>query len=166
MASFTELGSIVPDLAVRARAILSSTTNAVLGTVRRDGTPRLSGIDPFFHDGELHLGSMPDARKGQDLRRDPRMVLHSIPWESRRLRDGAADPGAADVKLTGAASLVTDPAVIGAIFKTPAEDVDPATSGDLFVIDVVGLAVISVADDQLVIERWTATDGHHVIRRD
>jgi hypothetical protein len=166
VASFTELDSTVPDLAARARAVLDSTTNAVLGTIRRDGTPRLSGIDPFFHGGELHIGSMPGARKGEDLRRDPRIALHSIPWESRRLREGASDPGEADVKLSGTATLVTDRDAIGAAFKTPPEEIDPATSGDLFVVEVQALVVISVADDQLVIERWTTDDGHRVIRRD
>jgi hypothetical protein len=167
MASFAELGSTVPDLADRARAVFSSTTNAVLGTIRRDGTPRLSGIDPFFHDGELHIGSMPGARKGADLRRDPRLALHSIPWESRRLKDGADDPGDADVKLAGTCAVVTDPAVLRAIWKVPESEPDPVpgAGGDLFVIDVRSLAVISVVEQQLVIDRWSETDGRQTIRR-
>ena len=51
MTSFADVENVEPDLADRVRAILSSTTNAVLGTIRRDGSPRLSGADPFFHDG-------------------------------------------------------------------------------------------------------------------
>ena len=108
MASFADVESVEPDLADRVRAILSSTTNAVLGTVRRDGSPRLSGADPYFHDGQLRIWSMPRARKGQDLRRDPRVALHSIPWDSRQLRDGVADVGAADAKVDGTAVLATD----------------------------------------------------------
>ena len=77
------------ELAERAVAILTSTTNAVLATIRADGSPRVSGIDPFIVDGELCIGSMDGARKAQDLARDPRMALHSIPWESRRIADGA-----------------------------------------------------------------------------
>ena len=108
MASFADVERVEPDLADRVRAILSSTTNAVLGTIRRDGSPRLSGADPYFHDGQLRIWSMPRARKGQDLRRDPRVAVHSIPWDSRRLRDGAADVGAADAKVSGTAVLATD----------------------------------------------------------
>ena len=108
MTSFADVEHVAPDLADRVRAILSSTTNAVLGTIRRDGSPRLSGADPYFHDGQLRIWSMPGARKGQDLRRDRRVALHSIPWDSRQVRDGAADVGAADAKVSGAAVLVTD----------------------------------------------------------
>ena len=109
MASFADVEHVEPDLAERVRAILSSTTNAVLGTIRRDGSPRSSGADPYFHNGQLRFWSMPQARKGQDLRRDPRFTVHSIPWDSRQLRDGAADVGAADAKVSGTAVLATDP---------------------------------------------------------
>ncbi len=165
MASFVELDMLVPELAGRARAILSSTTNAVLGTIRRDGAPRLSGIDPFFYEGDLHIGSMPGARKGQDLRRDPRVALHCIPWDSRRLQDGADDPGDADVKLSGEAVLVTDPVVLRAIWTSVQPDAETESAGDLFAIDVRSLTVISVADDQLVIDSWSTADGRHVVRR-
>jgi len=165
MATFHELDELVPELATQARAILTSTTNAVLGTVRRDGTPRLSGIDPFFYDGELHIGSMPDARKGQDLRRDPRVALHSIPWESRRLRDGADDPGDADVKLSGTAELLTDRDLLIAIWRSVQPDPDAEPAGDLFKIDVGSLVVTSVDDDQLVVDTWTGENGRLVVRR-
>lgn len=148
MVSFRDIEQEAPDLAARAQAVISSTINAVLGTIRRDGTPRLSGIDPYFEDGELRIGSMADARKGQDLRRDPRVVVHSIPWESRRLREGADHPGDADVKVTGAAVLVSE-----------------SSDADLFRIDVDSIVVISVDKDQLVIDRWSAADGRHTVRR-
>ena len=109
MASFAEVESVEPDLADRVRAIRTSTINAVLATIRQDGSPRLSGVDPFFHDGQLDLVDA-GSPQGQDLRRDPRLSLHSIPWDSRRLRDGAADVGAADAKVNGTATVTTDPA--------------------------------------------------------
>src|ERR687897_1560942 len=101
MASFADVERVEPDLADRVRSILSSTTNGVLGTIRRDGSPRLSGADPYFYDGQLRIWSMPRARKGQDLRRDPRVAVHSIPWDSRKVRHGAADVGEADAKVSG-----------------------------------------------------------------
>src|SRR5512145_421917 len=57
---------------------------------------------------------MPRARKGQDLRRDPRVAVHSIPWDSRKLRDGAADVGEADAKVSGTAVLVSDAGALSA----------------------------------------------------
>jgi hypothetical protein len=68
-------------LADRVRTILCSTTNAVLATIRRDGSPRLSGADVHLHDGQLRIWSMSRSRKGQDLRRGPGVAVHGIPWD-------------------------------------------------------------------------------------
>ena len=151
---------VSPDLADRVRAILSSTTNAVLGTIRRDGSPRLSGADPYFHDGQLRIWSMPRARKGQDLRRDPRVALHSIPWDSRRLRDGAADVGAADAKVSGTAVLSTDAGDLTAFraWLKSERGFEPPEDWDLFTIDIDALAVISADGGQLVVDRWSNAD--------
>ncbi|CAN5571320.1 pyridoxamine 5'-phosphate oxidase family protein [soil metagenome] len=167
MATWKRFSTDAPDLAARARALLDSTTNGVLGTTRADGTPRLSGIDPFFLDGELWIGSMPGARKGADLRRDPRMALHGIPWESRKVKDGAADPGEGDVKLTGRAVLLDDDeryAEVMAWFREEHGQEPPGPS-DLFVIDLAEVVVVSVADDQLQIDRWSAAEGRKTVRR-
>ena len=145
MASFAEVESVEPELADRARAVLSSTTNAVLGTIRRDGSPRLSGADAYFHDGQLRIWSMPGARKGQDLRRDPRVALHSIPWDSRQRRDGAADVGAADAKVDGTAALSTDAAERTAFraWLQSERGAEPPEDWDLFTIDIAALTIIS-----------------------
>ena len=166
MASFADVERVAPDLAVRARAILSSTTNAVLGTIRRDGSPRLSGADPYFHEGQLRIWSMPRARKGYDLRRDPRVALHSIPWDSRQLREGAADVGAADAKVNGIAVLATDAGDLAAFraWLKSERGFEPPEDWDLFTIDIDALTVISADGGQLVVDRWS-TDGRRTTRR-
>ena len=167
MTSWTDFDAAEPDLASRARAILSATVNGVLGTLRADGSPRLSGIDPFFVQGELWLGSMPGARKGADLRRDPRCSLHGIPWESRKVKDGADDPGEGDVKVTARAVLLTDDAEHARVMAGFKEErgFEPPGPADLFRLDLESVVVISVADDQLVIDRWSATGGRQTVRR-
>ncbi len=168
MTSWTTFEQAEPELASRARAIISATTNCVLATIRADGSPRISGIDPFFREGDLWIGSMPDSRKGADLARDPRIALHGIPWESRRVKEGAEDPGDGDVKLTGrAVPLGDDEASARILAEYFAElGVDqPEGGGDLYTIDLDTVVVISVADDQLVIDRWSATQGRKVVRR-
>ena len=167
MASFADVENAEPDLADRARAVLSSTINAVLGTVRRDGSPRVSGADPYFHDGQLRIWSMPGARKGQDLRRDPRVAVHSIPWDSRRLREGAADVGAADAKVSGAAVLTTDAGERAAFrsWLASVRGAEPPADWDLFTIDINELTVVFVDAGQLVVDRWSATDGRATMRR-
>jgi pyridoxamine 5'-phosphate oxidase-like protein len=66
-----------PAFAQRARALFDAHRHKTIATLRSDGSPRISGIEAAFEDGELVFGSMPNARKGADLRRDPRFALHS-----------------------------------------------------------------------------------------
>jgi len=167
MASVADIENVGRDLADGVRAILSATTNAVLGTIRRDGSPRLSGADPYFHDGQLRIWSMPRARKGQDLRRDPRVAVHSIPWDSRRLREGAADVGEADAKVSGTAVLTTGAGELSEFraWLKSERGFEPPEDWDLFTIDVYELTVIAVDGGQLLIDRWSTTDGRQTTRR-
>ena len=167
MASFAEIESLEPDLADRVRAILSSTSNAVPGTIRRDGSPRLSGADPYFHDGQLRIWSMPQARKGQDLRRDHRVAVHSIPWDSRKLRDGAADVGQADAKVSGTAVLGSDADELSSFraWLRSERGFDPPEDWDLFTIEIDALAVVFVDDGQLAVDQWSTTGGRRTMRR-
>src|SRR5262249_2888142 len=66
-----------PEFAQRVRALFDARRHKTIATLRTDGSPRISGIEAVFEDGELVFGSMPNARKGADLRRDPRFALHS-----------------------------------------------------------------------------------------
>jgi hypothetical protein len=110
---------------------------------------------------------MPQARKGQDLRRDPRVALHSIPWDSRHLRDGAADVGAADAKVSGTAVLATDAGDHTAFrsWLKSERGREPPEDWDLFTIDIDALTVISADGGQLVVDQWSTTDGRQTTRR-
>lgn len=77
----------------------------VLGTLRADGSPRLSGLEVDFRDGELWLGMMANSRKALDLRRDPRFSLFAEPGDPTGERF-------CDVRIAGRAAEVTDPAVL------------------------------------------------------
>ena len=80
MASWSEIEKAAPALAERARAALDPAAGArrhkTIATLRADGSPRISGIECWFADGELVFGSMPGSLKSADLRRDPRFALH------------------------------------------------------------------------------------------
>jgi nitroimidazol reductase NimA-like FMN-containing flavoprotein (pyridoxamine 5'-phosphate oxidase superfamily) len=167
VASFADVENLEPDLAERVRSILSSATNAVLGTLRRDGSPRLSGADPYFHDGQLRIWSMPQARKGEDLRRDPRVAVHSIPWDSRQPRDGAIDVGEADAKVNGTAVLTNDAGERSSFraWLKAERGFEPPEDWDLFTIDIHELTVISVDAGQLMLDRWSTTNGRQTMRR-
>lgn len=168
MTSWNSFERDEPELSARARSIISATTNCVLATIRADGSPRISGIDPFFREADLWIGSMPGSRKGADLQRDPRLALHGIPWESRKVTEGATDPGDGDVKITGRAVLLGDDEasarILGEYFAELGVE-QPPDGGDLYTIDLETVVVITVEDDQLVIDRWSAADGRKVVRR-
>ena len=50
---------------------------ALLGTLRRDSSPRISPIEPYIVEGQRLIGAMAWSKKANDLRRDLRYVLHS-----------------------------------------------------------------------------------------
>jgi hypothetical protein len=170
MTSWQDFRDAAPELAERAEAAFTATTNGVLATTRKDGSPRVSGIDPMFFEGELWLGSMPDARKADDLLRDPRMALHCVPWESRpKGDDGAIVAGALDAKLTGRAVDITDEATIKRVMGRHFEEIgqDAPTEGNLFRIDIGRVTTVWVEDEKhLVVESWSPEGGVQRVQRD
>src|SRR3954469_12704954 len=77
MVTWSDVERAVPGPAQPVRALLDAHRHKTIATLRADGSPRISGIEAAIKDGELTFGSMPNARKGADLRRDPRFALHS-----------------------------------------------------------------------------------------
>ena len=149
MPSWSDVEAEAPELAALARDFLDAHVHKTLATLRRDGSPRISGTEVVFADGELWMGSMWQAMKALDLRRNPRFALHS----------GSADPPAwtGDAKLAGHVEEITDPerkaAVIGA-------HTSPGPS-HLFRADVTELVVVRLAEpaDHIVVESWHAGRG-------
>jgi hypothetical protein len=120
----------------------------VLATLRRDGSPRVSGSEVDFRGDDLFIGSMPDARKAQDLQRDNRFALHGAPG------DMAATGG--DVKLAGRAEEITDPGTRSTHFDgKPVE-----ASSHLFRLDLTEAVVTNVEDEKyLVVRLWRPGQG-------
>src|SRR5688572_7855936 len=102
MTSWGAIEAAAGELAAAVRERFEATGLGLLATVRADGSPRVSPIEPFFWDGQLWLGSMPDSRKATDLRRDPRFALHAATADK--------DVANGDAKIAGRATLVDDPA--------------------------------------------------------
>jgi hypothetical protein len=82
-----------PKIAELAEARLRADELVVLGTIRADGSARVSPCEVDFAAGRLLLGMMWRSRKALDLLRDPRVAVHSVP-------SGRMNPGG-DVKLYG-----------------------------------------------------------------
>ena len=149
MATWSEIEAAAPELAGRARAAFDAHKHKVLATLRRDGSPRISGIEATFADGELWLGMMPGSRKALDLRRDPRFALHS----------GSEDPPgwSGDAKLAGVAEEITDPALVQ---EMNGEAASPGQS-HLFRLDLREVSTVGLNEQRngLVIDIWTPEGG-------
>jgi Pyridoxamine 5'-phosphate oxidase len=100
---WSEMTESQPRLAALARERLIDPGVLLVATIRRDGTPRLSPVEPFVLDGDLWLSMMWQSTKARDLLRDPRILVHSVITS----RDGAEG----EVKLRGAARDEPDLAV-------------------------------------------------------
>ena len=76
-ATWQQFAAQAPELAALGEAQFARTGLVLVGTLRRDGWPRISPVEPFIVDGQLYLGMMWRSVKALDLLRDPRCVVHS-----------------------------------------------------------------------------------------
>jgi hypothetical protein len=99
--NWADFEAAAPQLAAGGRERLA-TAVALLGTLRADGSPRISPVEPAIAAGHLLFGVMRSV-KGGDLERDPRCTLHSA----------VSNPNGSEgeFKLFGSALLVEDPAL-------------------------------------------------------
>jgi hypothetical protein len=75
--SWAKFESEAPELAARVRERFDAHGHKTIATLRRDGSPRISGTETEFEGEDLWIGSMKDALKARDLQRDPRYAVHS-----------------------------------------------------------------------------------------
>jgi len=148
MASWAEFEAAAPDFASRVRALMSSRKHLTMATLRRDGSPRISGTEVSFVDGQLEIGSMPNAVKALDLRRDPRVAIH-----------GPTD----DPPVDNPAGWKRESKVAGT-----AHEVGSAGNDHRFRIDVQEAVIthLNEAGDRLVIESWNAARGYRSFDRE
>jgi hypothetical protein len=151
MAAWKDIEQAEPEFAARVRRLFDAGRHKTIATLRADGSPRISGIECEFADGELRFGSMPGARKGADLRRDPRFALHGPVFHPQEGQE-AAWPG--EAKIAGRAVRA------GSAGDEPA--------GDLFVADISEVVItrLNPAATLLVIESWTPQRGLRTVERD
>ncbi|HEV7653730.1 MAG TPA: pyridoxamine 5'-phosphate oxidase family protein [Mycobacteriales bacterium] len=159
MARWAEFEKDAPEFAARVRAVLDRHKHKTMATVRGDGSPRISGAEIQFAGDDVFTGSMPDAVKGRDLRRDPRVAFHSQSEDADE-SDPESWPG--DAKFAGRAVLVTDPAELAA-FWTAYGRPDPAPEpdgSDLFRIEPTEVVLVHIELPHMVIESWHEGVGY------
>ncbi|PZS14051.1 MAG: pyridoxamine 5'-phosphate oxidase [Pseudonocardiales bacterium] len=144
MTSWTDFAAAQPELAGRVRQCFAIRKHSTVATLRRDGSPRISGTEVDFTDDGLYLGMMPGSLKALDLRRDPRLALH-CPTEDTPQNDSSSWVG--DAKIAGRATEVSD--------RTRRDE------AHRFAIDVLEVVHTTVGTpaDHLVIVSWHADRG-------
>lgn len=100
--NWSEFKIAVPELAEAGERLFERTGVVLLGTIRKDGSPRISPVEQLFAGDQLYLGMMPESFKAQDLLRDGRCTVHSL------ISDKTAPEG--EFKLHGVAINVQDSA--------------------------------------------------------
>src|SRR5207302_4140193 len=76
MSAWKDVEASEPEFAGLVRRVFDGRRHKTLATLRRDGSPRISGIELEFAHGEVFMGMMPGSLKSADLRRDPRLTVH------------------------------------------------------------------------------------------
>lgn len=151
MADWEELARDAPDFAARVRERFDAGTNKTMATLRRDGSPRISGTELRIADGQVTLGMMPGSVKLADVRRDRRVAIHSP-----TLEPPPNDPGAwlGEAKLAG---LLVD--------GEPSPGAPPDAA--FFRLDITEAVLTYVTNsrpdgpvDLLVVESWHPGVGH------
>ncbi|MFF4837704.1 pyridoxamine 5'-phosphate oxidase family protein [Streptomyces sp. NPDC001315] len=153
--NWADFSAAEPDLARTVEERFGAFTHHVLATLRQDGSPRTSGLEVRFLNGELWLGMMPGSLKALDLRRDPRFALQANPGEGTGM-------GGGDVRISGRAIEVDDPATKGAYVK----EVEPPQPFHLFRTELTEVVRTYVEDDTyLVVEVWQPGEPVRALKR-
>ena len=150
--SWSEFAAAQPRLAAAIAARFTAHPHHVLATLHADGSPRTSGTNVFITD-EVRVGSMPNARKIVDLRRDSRCSLHSAPIDEQLV--------GGDAKLDCVAREMSIPDTKAWLASTG----HPTGDGHGFILLVAAATLTTVTDGQLIVETWSPTRGARTIIR-
>jgi Pyridoxamine 5'-phosphate oxidase len=150
MTAWRDFERAEPEFAQRVRALFDAHRLKTIATLRADGSPRISGIEAAFENGELVFGSTPNARKGADLRRDPRFALHSATVDPVEGSE-AQWPGEAKISRR---AIATSP-------------VGEGGGGERFRADIANVVHTHLDEKAtlLVVEWWTPAHGLRTIER-
>ncbi|MBW9209429.1 pyridoxamine 5'-phosphate oxidase family protein [Mumia sp. zg.B53] len=148
MTTWESFAAEAPELVEAVRRCFDIRKHCTLATLRKDGSPRISGTEVEFSDGNVWLGSMPNAVKALDLRRDGRFALHSP----------SVDPPEEDhSRWTGEAKLAGTAVEVN--------DLESGGSGHRFRLDISEVVFTHLANGGLEIQSWHPGRGLSIRRR-
>ena len=159
--NWREFAEAAPELARFGEERFKSTGLALVGTVRRDGLPRISPVEPLIVDGQLYLGMMWRSRKALDLLRDPRCLVQTTVRDREDL--------AGELKLRGRAVGIDDADAIERYCRALQEAINWRPEGQfhLFALDIERADLIRYQEngDQRLVEWLPGSPARERLRR-
>ncbi len=159
--NWSAFAEAAPELARFGEERFKSTGLALVGTIRKDGLPRISPVEPLIVDGQLYLGMMWRSRKALDLLRDPRCLVQTTVCHRE-------DP-AGELKLRGRAVAVDDADAIERYCQALYEAINWRPEGrfHLFTLEIESAAFIKYLEngDQQLIEWRPGSPARERLRR-
>jgi Pyridoxamine 5'-phosphate oxidase len=150
---FTVQAPRIAEVFVRRHAATGNL--CMLATLRSDGYPRISPMEPRIFEGRLVLVGMPNTRKFRDLARDPRFSLHTATVDTY-VGDG-------DAKVWGDARNVQDEELhkrfADHLFEESGFDLRGRQFDPFYVADIAGASSVEFRDGQLTITTWKPGEG-------
>jgi hypothetical protein len=150
---WADFETAAPEPAARGRELIDQFGYVLLGTIRRDGTPRISPVEARVVEGQLMLVMIRGTHKARDVLRDPRLVLNTPITDP-------ADPGS-EFKLRGRAVAVDDRGLMEAAADATevASGWRPPTDWHFFAIEVEDAALMDWDRGELTMTRWSRERG-------
>lgn len=141
--SWSKLESQSPEIAEFGKTRLHNKV-AYLGTIRKDGSPRVHPFTPIIGGGHFFIFMEPTSPKGHDLRRDGRYAVHCS------VTDTSGESG--EVIVTGRAKFIEDPDARALAVKI--SPYKPAERYILFEFEVESVLVTEYPEGHPVRRQW------------
>jgi hypothetical protein len=162
MLTWDEFSAVAPRIAsVFTRRHAATGHLCMLGTIRSDGFPRISPMEPRFFAGELWIAGMPGTAKFRDLVDNPRFTLHTA----------TSDPHVSegDAKVWGVVEDVADTGVhqqyADVLYEETGLDLRGRRFEHLFKARVAGAAAVQISDGHLDVTVWRQEGAERVVRK-
>lgn len=162
MATWTEFTENAPRISTIFKRRHAATGKlCMLATLRADGSPRISPMEPQIFEDHLLLIGMPGTRKFDDLRRDPRFSLHTA----------TVDPqvGDGDAKLWGVVRDANDAALFErfavALLLETGMDLLGETTDHFYIADIQGASSLELSGEHLDVTIWKPGEAERVVEK-
>ena len=162
MALWKEFVAGAPRIAeVFTRRHAATGNLCMLGTLRSDGYPRISPVEPRVFEDQFWIGGMPRTTKFRDLARDPRFCLHTATVDT--------EVGEGDAKLWGTVRDVPDPELherfAAALFEETGLDLRGQVFEQFYAADLTGASAVEVSGGHMDVTIWKPGEPERVVRK-